>query len=303
MNADARPGISADVSVGAKTGVLLPIGLGIGAFGLVLLGAGGLMLFFGLRHQAERGPEPASIPVGVSDAYPVRLDGHVDPAISRWMWLVKWVLVIPHAIVLVFLWLAAFVMTVIAGFAILFTGRYPRSIFDFNVAVMRWTWRVAFYAMSAFATDQYPPFTLHVAPDYPAQFAVDYPDHLSRGLVLVKWWLLAIPQLIIVGIFAGGWGIGWTGSARAAGGGGLIAILAFVAGVILLFRGRYPQQLFDFIMGLNRWCYRVLAYVFLMRDEYPPFRLDMGGTDPGTAPTPPPPGPPAQPSELVETAL
>jgi len=138
--------------------------------------------------------------------YPARLDGQLDPAVGRWLWLVKWLLIIPHVIVLFFLWWAATVLTVIAGFAILFTGRYPRAIFDFNVGVMRWTWRVSFYAISAFATDKYPPFSLQPDPDYPADLTVDYPERLSRGLVLIKWWLLALPQYLVVSVFAGGWG-------------------------------------------------------------------------------------------------
>ncbi len=210
-----------------------------------------------------------------ANTYPARLTGQIDPGTSRWLWLVKWVLVIPHVIVLVFLWIAALVLTVVAGFAILFTGRYPRGIFDFNVGVMRWTWRVAFYTIDALATDRYPPWTLRSVPDYPADFTVDYPQRLSRGLVLVKWWLLAIPHYLIVAVLSGGWGAGRMGN-----GPGLITILAVVSAVILLVRGRYPRQLFDFLMGLNRWCYRVLAYVALMTDEYPPFRLDMGGADP-----------------------
>jgi hypothetical protein len=224
--------------------------------------------------------------------YPARLDGTLDPTTSRWLWLVKWLLVIPHVVVLAFLWIALTVLTVVAGFAILFTARYPRGIFDFNVGVMRWTWRVGFYAVNAFGTDRYPPFSLQKDPGYPADFDVDYPERLSRGLVLVKWWLLAIPQYVVVGFFAGGWGFGSNGGWRASGGGGLIAILALVAAVILAVRGRYPQQLFDLVVGLNRWCYRVLAYAALMRDEYPPFRLDVGGPDPGSvAAVPPAPEP------------
>jgi len=214
--------------------------------------------------------------------YPARLTGEIDPRTSRWLWLVKWLLALPHIIVLVFLWIAAFVLTVVAGFAILFTGRYPRRIFDFNVGVLRWTWRVAFYAVDALATDRYPPWTLRSVPDYPADFTVDYPERLSRGLVLVKWWLLAIPQYLVVAVLSGGSGIGRVGGA------GLITILALIAAVILLVRGRYPHQLFDLLMGLNRWCYRVLAYVALMTDEYPPFRLDMGGADPAPVQAAPP---------------
>lgn len=215
--------------------------------------------------------------------YPARLTGRIDAPLRRWLWLVKWLLLIPHFVVLVFLWIAAVVLTIVAGFAILFTGRYPRGIFTFNAGVIRWTWRVSFYGIDCFGTDRYPPFSLQPDPGYPAEFEVDYPERLSRGLVLVKWWLLALPHLIIVSIFAGGWEVGSNGSAwRIAGSGGLIAVLAVIAAVILLFTEEYPRPIFDLLMGLNRWCYRVLAYVMLMRDEYPPFRLDTGGPDPGT---------------------
>jgi hypothetical protein len=230
------------------------------------------------------------------NTYPVRVDGELDPAVSRWLWLVKWLLLIPHFIILFFLWFAAAVLTLVAGIAILITGRYPHAIFDFNVGVMRWTWRVGFYGIASFGTDKYPPFSLNSDPSYPADFHVDYPDRLSRGLVLIKWWLLAIPQYLIVAIFAGGWDYGRHAATWATGGGGLIALLALIAAIALLFSGRYPQQLFDFVMGLNRWCYRVFAYVALMRDEYPPFRLDTGGRDPGDVPAMPAgPGGPSTP--------
>ena len=132
--------------------------------------------------------------------YPVRLTGELDPNLSRWLWLVKMFLAIPHYVVLAFLWIAFLVTTMIAGFAILVTGRYPRSLFDFNVGVLRWNWRVGFYVYAALGTDRYPPFTLARA-DYPADLEVAYPEHPSRGLVLVKW-LLAVPHLMIVGLIA-----------------------------------------------------------------------------------------------------
>lgn len=220
--------------------------------------------------------------------YPAHLEGHLDPSVSRWLWLLKWALVLPHVVVLAFLWLAMSVLTVFAGIAILFTGRYPRSIFDFNVGVMRWTWRVAFYAIDAFGTDRYPPFSLAPDASYPAELSVEYPEQLSRGLVLVKWWLLAIPHYLIVGLLAGGWSVRWTEGWRVNGGGGLIALLSLIAAATLAFRGHYPSGLFDLIMGLNRWCFRVLAYSALMTDQYPPFRLDSGGADPDAAPLPAP---------------
>jgi hypothetical protein len=215
--------------------------------------------------------------------HPVRIEGQLDPNVSRWLWLVKWLLAIPHYVVLAFLWLTVLVLTVIAFFAILFTGRYPQGIFHFNLGVFRWTWRVAFYSYAALGTDRYPPFTLGEIPDYPATLHIARPEQLSRGLVLVKWWLLAIPHYIVVGIFLGGgtyatshaddraWGVGPAT--------GLVGVLVLFAGIALLFTTRYPQGLFDFVLGLDRWVARVAAYVFLMRDEYPPFRIDQGGPD------------------------
>ena len=204
--------------------------------------------------------------------YPARVSARLDQPLSRWLWLVKWILVLPHYVVLAFLWLAFAVLSVVAGVAILVTGRYPRGIFDFNVGVLRWTWRVQYYAIGAFATDKYPPFTLDDDPDYPAHFDVAYPEQLSRGLVLVKWWLLAIPHYLIVGLFIGG-----TWAAYHFG--GLVSVLTVIAAVIVMFTGSYPRSVYDFVLGMNRWVLRVAAYASLMTDEYPPFRLDMGGTE------------------------
>jgi hypothetical protein len=224
---------------------------------------------------------PISSTAEFTSPYPVTLEGDLDSNLSRWLWLVKWLLAIPHVIVLVFLWIAAAVCWLIALFAILFTARYPRGLFDFILGVMRWTWRVAFYTYSALGTDRYPPFTLGPVPDYPARLDVEYPEQLSRGLVLVKWWLLVIPHAIVVGIFIGGWGWGsGPNDAGWAGVGGLIGILVLIAGFSLLFTDRYPSGIFDFVLGLDRWTARVAAYVLLMRDEYPPFRLDTGPVEP-----------------------
>jgi hypothetical protein len=196
---------------------------------------------------------------------------------SRWLWLVKWVLIIPHYVVLFFLWIAFLAVTVAAFFAILVTERYPRALFDFNLGVLRWSWRVSYYSYGALGTDRYPPFSLGEEPEYPTRLDIAYPERLSRGQVLVKWWLLAIPHYLVIGFLMGGFHLGWWS-------GGLVGVLVLVAGVLLAFTEKYPQDLFDLVIGLDRWVLRVTAYAALMTDEYPPFRLDMGGTEPEPEP-------------------
>jgi len=196
-------------------------------------------------------------------SYPVTVRGELTVPPSRGLWLIKWLLAIPHYIVLSFLYIAFVVVWIIAFFAILFTGKYPRGLFAFTVGVLRWTWRVNFYTYQALGTDKYPPFSLEPDPDYPADLEIAYPERLSRGLVLVKWWLLAIPHYIITGIFMGG-------SENT----GLITILTIINAIVLLFTGKLFEDLFKLVIGMDRWSYRVFAYASLLTDDYPPFRLD-----------------------------
>ena len=280
MNDDGSSFVAADVVGAVRSDPLTTVGIGLVLAGLVGAGIGVVLV---LRRSSRAAIASHRADATVAEGPPVLLEARLDPDLSRWTWLVKWILAIPHAIVLVFLWLAFVVLTVVAFFAILATGRYPRAIFDINVGILRWTWRVGFYAFTAIGTDRYPPFTL-ADTDYPARLDIAYPRTLSRGLVLVKSWLLALPHLIVVGVLTTGI-IWWVyepvaGGASVRIGGGVIGILVVVAGIALVVSGRYPAVLFDLIIGLNRWVYRVIAYVALMRDEYPPFRLDMGGTEP-----------------------
>jgi hypothetical protein len=178
---------------------------------------------------------------------PVKVRGGID-APSRWLWLAKWcVLAVPHYPILIGLYLVYPVATFVAGLAILFTGRYPRSIFDFNVGVLRWSWRVMNYRLPR--------------SDYPGDLEVDYPDRLDRWPVLFKWWLLGLPQIILC----------WAMEP-------LLQVLCVINAGWLLAKGSTHQGMFDLLMGMVRWRYRVAVYVSLMRDEYPPFRLDLGRT-------------------------
>jgi len=278
MNADASPVVSVSVVAGASLPILEPIGIGLlaGGFLFAILAS---LLIAGATRGAAVLPQVKPVTLG---SYPASLIGSLDVPLSPALWLVKWFLAIPHYVVLAFLWAAFAILTFFAWIAILFTGRYPRGMFNFNVGVIRWTWRVLFYSYAALGTDRYPPFTLEEV-EYPARFSIPYPERLSRGLALVKWWLLAIPHYLIVGVFTSGFFFWTTRISDRVGdnpmlqiGGGLIGLLVILSGLALLFTGRYPRGLFNLVMGLNRWSFRVLAYTALLTDAYPPFRLDMG---------------------------
>ena len=182
-------------------------------------------------------------------AYPVTFDVEYPERLSRWLIFVKWLLAFPHYIVLMLYGIVYFVTLIIAWFAILFTGRYPRGLFDFAVGLLRWSVRVDVY--TNLMRDEYPPFG--TAGDYPARLEVEYPERLSRWKIFVKW-LMAIPHMIILY----GYSI-------------LAGVITFVAFFIILFTGRYPRALFDLVVGYYRWNTRVYAYLLLLTDEYPPF--------------------------------
>jgi hypothetical protein len=200
----------------------------------------------------EPGPPPAA-----PTSYPVAVDLAAPLEIARWRPLVHWFLAIPHFFVAYLYGLALGVVTFLAFFAILFTGNIPPTMFDFMVGVYRYQWRVSSYLY--FMRESYPSFgvesgTLDQGTD-PARLSVLYPERLSRLLPLVKW-LLAFPHYIV--LFALGlgaffvWGIG-----------------AFA----VLFTGRWPAGMRDFLVGVTRWSTRVNAYVSLLTDRYPPFTL------------------------------
>ncbi len=265
MNADGSRGVHAVGTVGVKAPWLLGIGIGLLVSAVVFIAIGLVLVLLIARRTrvsvSSEGPEETLLK---ASAFPLTLKAELTEPLSPAFWLVKWFLLIPHFVVLAFL-LVGFVFSwLFSLFAILFTGRYPRALFDYNVGVMRWMWRIAFYSYQALGTDQYPPFSLQ-AGGYPADLDVSYPERLSPGLAFVKWWLLAIPHYIVIGLLQGGGGYNsW----------GLTTILTLFAGVTMLFTGRYPKDIFRLVVGMNRWTFRVFAYVALMTDVYPPFRLE-----------------------------
>lgn len=192
-------------------------------------------------------------PVAAPD-YPVRFDVEYPERLSRWKVLVKWLLAIPHFIIIYLLLIVAGVLQFIAFFAILFTKRWPRGLFDFTVQIYRWTANVYTYAL-LLQRDEYPPFSGE-AGQYPVSLEVEYDENLSRWLIFVKW-LLAIPHIIVLAFV-------------------LLAayVVMFIAFFAILFTGRYPRGMFDFVVGSARWTIRVQAYAqWLMTDRYPPFSL------------------------------
>ena len=299
MNADGSPGVTAGVTASVRSSAIGPIALALMGLGMILLTIGTALIVTAVVRARRDGQTPpeASTPTWSTPATsatapdrpaggaaggaayglrltdrspsPVVVEARLDPALSRGLWIVKWFLAIPHFLVLAVLWFAFGIATFCAWFAILFTGRYPQPLFDFNVGVLRWTWRVAYYAGSGgLGSDRYPPFTLDPTPDDAAHLDVAYPGQLSRGLIFVKW-LLLLPHWIVLAILTGPtvtWvatsGEHWQTSVP-----GILGLLTFVAALVLLFSGGYPKGLFDVIVGLNRWEYRVLAYAFLMTDS------------------------------------
>jgi hypothetical protein len=185
-------------------------------------------------------------------SYPVRFDVAYPENLSRGLIFIKWLLAIPHFVIIYALNIVFEVLTFIAFFAILFTTKYPEGLFKFNVGIRRWQANVTAYLM--LMRDEYPPFSFDPG-QYPVTLEIDYPENLKRFAPLYKW-LLAIPHLIVLGVL------------------GIVAFLGiFVAWFAILFTGKFPKGIFDFVVGVQRWNTRVTAYVLFMRDEYPPFSL------------------------------
>lgn len=185
--------------------------------------------------------------------YPVTYDIEYPGELSRWLIFVKWLLAIPHFVVLYLLSILTNICIIIAFFSILFTKRYPRGLFNFVLGVNRWSANVGAYTF--LMRDEYPPFSMD-AGVYPVTYDVEYPEELSRWLIFVKW-LLAVPHLIVLVLLYI-----------------VVLVIYVIAFFSILFTKTFPESMFRFVIGTLRWQSRVNAYVYLMRDEYPPFSMD-----------------------------
>jgi hypothetical protein len=195
----------------------------------------------------EASPTPPAYPATLVIDYP-------DRPLNRLTTFFRIFTVIPIAIIMVLVSNGNFDLFLATLLMILFRQKYPRWWFDWNVALVKFGTRVATYI--GLLTDVYPSTdeeqAVHIEIPYP-----DVPKDLNRGLPLVKWFL-AIPHYIILACLA------------------IAAIVCVViAWFAILFTGRYPRGLFDFVVGVSRWSLRVAAYAFLLTtDRYPLFSLD-----------------------------
>ena len=184
--------------------------------------------------------------------YPVTFDVAYPESPNRWLILIRWLLAVPHLIVLSVLLALAGIVTLIAFFTILFAKTYPDALWRFVVGVLRWAQRVAAYT---FFLDRYPPFGMGEGSYEPVTFTAEKPEQFNRWLPLIKW-LLVLPHFVVLSVLLV-----------------LSEIAALVLALGVLFTGRYPRGLFDFLVGVGRWNVRAGAYFVLLVDRYPPFSL------------------------------
>jgi hypothetical protein len=196
---------------------------------------------------------------GAPDGYPLRFDVEYPERLSRLLNNIpylKMILVIPHLIALLVMSILAGVINFFAWWAILFTGKYPRGLFDFYVNVLRWGLNVNVY--ETMMRDEYPAFSGEDGRYRAVTYTVDYPERLSRLLNNIPYLkvILLIPHFIVLIFLAIGW-----------------LVVNFIAWWAILFTGTYPRGLFDYSVGVFRWSARVTAYAAMLTDDYPPFSL------------------------------
>lgn len=199
--------------------------------------------------QPPAGPPPAG-----AGAYPVLTEAPPQAEYHRLLPLVKWLLALPHYVVLFFLAIAVLFAKIYAFFAVLFTGTYPRGAFDFVRNVFAWSWRVSAYVI--LVRDEYPPFSLQPDPSYPARFDIEYPEHIDNWRPLVQW-LLVIPYAIVAALIR------------------FVAVILAIIGIfVILFTAKLPAGMYTVIWNALVWQARGTAYAGFMVDRYPPFEWE-----------------------------
>jgi len=167
-------------------------------------------------------------------------------------------IIIPHAFVLLFMSLWGAILQFVAFWVVLFTGRYPQSMFEFQVGLMKWSVRLMarIYNLS----DGYPAFGIKATDDH-TDMSVPYPEKVSRGLTLVRLLFgiiyVYLPHYFILGF-------------RAI----FVGILQFLAWWVVLFTANYPENWHDWVVGQVRWQMRIGIYMRYMTDKYPAFTGD-----------------------------
>lgn len=199
-------------------------------------------------------PAETARPDPAASGYPVLVEADRQEEYVRFLPLVKWLLLIPHYVVLFFLGIGAAVVAFLAFFATLFTGRYPQGMWDYMVNVQRWALRVSGYLL--LITDQYPPFSLNEEAGDSVRLKAVYPEHVSRWRPLFAW-LLIIPYLIVASL------IGVLGQ-----------ICSIFACFTIIFTKKIPEDLFGVIRIAFNWQFRANFYAYWMSTEYPPFSWD-----------------------------
>jgi Inner membrane component of T3SS, cytoplasmic domain/Domain of unknown function (DUF4389) len=208
--------------------------------------------------QAPPGAPPSYPPVAYGGGSDYPIDFQVDypeGGIARWRALFQGFLLIPHWIVLLFVYLGALFVWIGAFFAILITGKYPEGMFNYLAGTLHWGNRVT--GFQYWMTEQYPPFSLSPEPDYPIRTRIEYPEKIARWRPLVQG-LLAIPHFIVISfLFLAEY---------------IVILIAFFS---ILFTRQWPRSMFDFTVGIVRWRTRANAYgYYWMTEQYPPFSLD-----------------------------
>lgn len=187
-------------------------------------------------------------------AYPA--DFQVEPPApqSRLTVFFRIILAIPHLIILGALNYVVGVTALIAWVAILVTGKCPDGLWKFHAGYLRWYGRA--YAYIELLNDRYPPFSLDDDPNYPARFIVEPQLEARNRLTVFLRLILVIPHGIALAVL------------------GIVAsILLLIGWIVALVTGSVPAGIHNFLAGVLRWTMRVLAYAYLLRDEYPPFSL------------------------------